>query len=79
MKSKVLTLTIAAVLTVGIGVAAAYAADAGSDTYREMHPYMLEMHHNMNEAELQEMYESCHQDEGYSNMQQMMNYHSSMQ
>ncbi|MCR8644343.1 hypothetical protein NV379_16950 [Paenibacillus sp. N1-5-1-14] len=59
MKLKVFFVMCVAVLTLGIGTAA-YAIDAMPHSFKQMLPFMKEMHPEMNEAELEQMYNSCH-------------------
>ncbi|HEY2493175.1 MAG TPA: hypothetical protein VGI33_09710 [Paenibacillus sp.] len=60
MKTKVLAMICVVVLSVGIGTVA-YATEVGTGSVREMRPFMKEMHPNLNESELEQMYNSCHQ------------------
>lgn len=76
MKSKVLVFTVAAVLTVGIGAAAAYTVNADTVSHGEMHYHMKEMHANESETHIEHMYNSCHQNAEYTHMQGMMRHHS---
>lgn len=78
MKTKLITVVGAVVLILGIGTAA-YAAEVGPGTFKDMLPFMKEMHPNYNESELEQMYQNCHQGEGYTNSRGMMNNRSMMQ
>ncbi|OAB46233.1 hypothetical protein [Paenibacillus glacialis] len=78
MKTKVLAVIGVVVLSIGIGTIA-YATEVGTGPVREMRPFMKEMHPNLNESELEQMYNSCHQqgsDNNYSS--RMMNNNSRM-
>lgn len=59
------------ILTLGIGTAV-YAAEVGPSTFKEMLPLMKEHHPNMNDSDLEQMYNNCHQQEGMSNTRGMM-------
>lgn len=78
MKTKIIAIVGATILTIGIGTAA-YAAEVGPSTFKEMLPFMKEMHPNMNDTELEQMYNSCHQREGNVNSQGMMQNNTMMQ
>lgn len=71
MKSKLLTVLGVTVLTLGIGTAA-YAAGGGLNSFNEMLPFMKQMHPQMNDSELEQMYNNCHQREGNTNFRGMM-------
>jgi hypothetical protein len=82
MKPKALAVLAALLLFVGIGTAA-YAAEVGPAVFREMLPFMQEMHPDLNDSELEQMYTDCHGPEnGDYNSQRMMHensmYHNSM-
>ncbi|KJB86494.1 hypothetical protein AZ66_18555 [Paenibacillus sp. E194] len=78
MKNKFIAIVGATVLTLGIGTAV-YAADVNPGTFKDMLPFMKEMHPNMNDSELEQMYNNCHQRRGNSNYQGMMQNNSMMQ
>lgn len=59
MKTKVLAGIGAVIISVGIGTAVY--AQAGPGTFREMLPFMREMHPNLGDSDLEQMYNSCHQ------------------
>ena len=77
MKSKVIAIVAVTVLTLGIGTAA-YAAEVGPSSFRDMLPFMKEMHPNLNDSQLEQMYNSCHQRQGNANTQGMMQNNSMM-
>ncbi|WP_232697377.1 hypothetical protein [Brevibacillus daliensis] len=77
MKTKLVTVVGAVVLTLGVGTAA-YADEAGLSTFKEMLPFMKEMHPNLSDSELEQMYNSCHQRQGNENTQGMMKNNSMM-
>ena len=61
MKKKLLSVGIVFVLALGIGNAVY--AHSGSDSgwsCQEMLPFMTEMHPDMDEQEMKEMYQKCH-------------------
>lgn len=60
MKTKLIAIVGASILALGIGTAA-YAAEVGPGTFRDMLPFMKDMHPNLNDSELEQMYNSCHQ------------------
>lgn len=74
MKTKFIAIVGATVLTLGIGTAV-YAAEAVPGTFKDMLPFMKEMHPNLNDSELEQMYNNCH---GNSNTQGMMQNNSMM-
>ncbi|MGZ9585177.1 hypothetical protein [Paenibacillus marinisediminis] len=78
MKTKIIAIVGAAVLTLGIGTAA-YAAGVGPSTFNDMLPFMKEMHPNLNDSELEQMYNNCHQRAGNADTQGMMRNNSMMQ
>ncbi|WP_152394254.1 hypothetical protein [Paenibacillus guangzhouensis] len=78
MKTKLIAIVGASVLALGIGTAA-YAAEVGPGNFREMLPFMKEMHPNYNDTELEQMYNNCHQSGGNSNNQGKMKNNSMMQ
>ncbi|MDT8977808.1 hypothetical protein RQP50_16350 [Paenibacillus sp. chi10] len=78
MKNKFIAIVGATVLTLGIGTAV-YAADVNPGTIKDMLPFMKEMHPNLNDSELEQMYNNCHQRGGNSNSQGMMQKNSMMQ
>lgn len=60
MKKKLISLVTVSLLALGIGSAVyAHGSDAGW-SFKEMLPYMKEMHPNMDEQEMKEMYQKCH-------------------
>ncbi|GAA0135187.1 hypothetical protein YSY43_20270 [Paenibacillus sp. YSY-4.3] len=75
MRAKTIAIIGAVVLTIGIGTAA-YAAEAGPSAFRDMLPFMKEMHPNLNDSQLEQMYNSCHQREGNAASQGMHSYSS---
>jgi len=75
MKAKIIVIIGAAVLAIGIGTAT-YAAEAGPSAFRDMLPFMKEMHPNLNDSQLEQMYNSCHQREGNAVSQGMHTYSS---
>lgn len=48
----------AIVMTLGIGTAV-YAADAGSETFQDMLPFMKQMHPKLSDQQLQNMHSAC--------------------
>lgn len=77
MKNKIIAIVGAVVLTLGIGTAA-YAAEVGPSNFKDMLPFMKEMHPNLNDSELKQMYKNCHQRQGNTNTQGMMQNSSMM-
>ncbi|MDR0269682.1 hypothetical protein [Paenibacillus sp.] len=72
MKTKVFAGICAIILSVGIGTAV-YAAEVGPGTFRDMLPFMREMHPNLGDSELEQMYNGCRQQgEWNSNSSRMM-------
>lgn len=71
----------ALVLTVGIGTVGAYAATADSDSnsgtgkhfFERMLPHAKQMHPELTDQQLQEMYQSCHNGNGNGAGRSMMN------
>ena len=78
MKNKIIAIVGATVLTLGIGTAA-YATEVGPSTFRDMLPFMKEMHRNLNHSDLEQMYNNCHQSDENTNTQGMMQNGSMMQ
>ncbi|WNF36487.1 CUE domain-containing protein [Bacillaceae bacterium IKA-2] len=63
MKKKLIAVITAAALVLGIGTVAMANSDSEvfeNVNFKEMIPFMQEMHPDFDEAELEEMYESCH-------------------
>ncbi|TCZ75402.1 hypothetical protein E0485_17520 [Paenibacillus albiflavus] len=77
MKTKVIAILGATTLMLGIGTA--YAAEIGPDTFRDMIPFMKEMHPNLNDNELEQMYNDCHQRLDSSSNRGMMRNNAMMQ
>lgn len=67
----------AMVLLLGVATAG-YAAERATEpqSYPEMRPYMEEMHPDMNDSELERMYDSCHQENQDGSMHGSMNQRS---
>ena len=59
MKKKMLITLTALVLVLGVGTAA-YAQGEGNFNFGQMLPYMKQMHPDLTNEQLQDMYESCH-------------------
>jgi len=60
VKRKLITLVTVSVLTLGIGSAVyAHGSDEGW-SFQEMLPFMKEMHPDMDEQQMEEMYQKCH-------------------
>ncbi|MGG3305802.1 CUE domain-containing protein [Paenibacillus lautus] len=74
MNSKFIAIVGAAALTLGIGTAV-YAAEVAPSTFKDMIPFMKEMHPNLSDSDLEQMYNNCH---GNSNTQGMMQNNSMM-
>jgi hypothetical protein len=74
MNSKFIAIIGAAVLTLGIGTAV-YAAEVAPSTFKDMTPFMKEMHPNLSDSDLEQMYNNCH---GNSTTQGMMQNNSMM-
>lgn len=62
MKNKFLAGIGVAVLTLGLGTAVY--ADANNWSFRDMLPFMKQMHPEASEQQLYNMYESCHGKDG---------------
>lgn len=77
MKNKLIAIVGMTVLTLSIGTAA-YATEVGTGAFREMLPFMKETHPNLNDSELEQMYNNCHQSDGNANTQGMMQNNSMM-
>jgi len=77
MKTKVIAILGASALILGIGTA--YAAEIGPNTFKDMVPFMKEMHPNLNDNELEQMYNDCHQRFDSSSNRGMMHNNSMMQ
>jgi len=75
MKTKFLAVIGAVVLSVGIGTVAY--AEVGTGALREMLPFMQEMHPNLNESELEQMYNSCHGQESDNTQSSKMMHNNS--
>jgi len=65
MKKKLLTIGLASFLVLGMGnvVMAHSTPDNGGQTglsFEEMVPFMQNMHPNMNEQQMEQMYQNCH-------------------
>ncbi|WP_313640395.1 hypothetical protein MHH52_19130 [Paenibacillus sp. FSL K6-0276] len=71
MKRGVFAVICVIILSFGIGTAV-YAAEVFPSTFKEMLPFMKERHPNMGDSELEQMYKSCHQEDGISNTRGMM-------
>lgn len=71
LKRGVFAVICVVILSFGIGTAA-YAAGFAPSTFKEMLPFMKERHPNMDNSELEQMYKSCHQQDGISNSRGMM-------
>jgi hypothetical protein len=70
MKKKLIALVTTTALVLGIGTAAL--ANSDSDVFekfnfKEMLPFMQEMHPDLDEEQLEEMYERCHGEGGMMN------------
>ncbi|MCJ8014753.1 hypothetical protein MUG84_24020 [Paenibacillus sp. KQZ6P-2] len=78
MKTKIIAIVGATVLTLGIGTAA-YAAEIGPSSFKDMLPFIKEMHPTMNDSQLEQMYNNCHQKEGNSDTRGMMQNNDMMQ
>ncbi|WP_339265444.1 CUE domain-containing protein [Paenibacillus sp. FSL K6-1330] len=74
MNSKFIAIVGAAVLTLGIGTAV-YASEVAPSNFKDMIPFMKEMHPNLSDSDLEQMYNNCH---GNSNTQGMMQNNSMM-
>ncbi|PJN55494.1 hypothetical protein PAEVO_22150 [Paenibacillus sp. GM2FR] len=74
MNSKFIAIVGAAVLTLGIGTAV-YASEVATSTFKDMIPFMKEMHPNLSDSDLEQMYNNCH---GNSIPQGMMQHNSNM-
>lgn len=69
------------ILVMGIGSAGVYAAtpntltdnDNSGDTYEEMLPYAKQMHPNLTDQQIENMYNSCHTNNGEGNRSMMNN------
>lgn len=60
LKKKLISIGIAVVLVLGIGNAV-YASGAENGwSFEEMLPFMKEMHPEMNEQQMEQMYQDCH-------------------
>ena len=59
MKMKVFAVLMTAVITIGIGTVA-YASNYLPASFKDMLPFMKEMHPQMNDTELEQMYNNCH-------------------
>lgn len=71
MKKKLIAVITATALVLGIGTVAL--ANSNSDgfenfNFKEILPFMQEMHPDIDEAQLEEMYESHHGEDGIKNM-----------
>ncbi|MBP1949953.1 hypothetical protein [Virgibacillus litoralis] len=69
MKKKLLAIALAAFVTLGIGnvVFAHGAADNGGEngwSFEDMVPFMKDMHPNMDQQEMEQMYQDCHGSNG---------------
>jgi hypothetical protein len=60
MKKKVWLGLGVVVLALGVGTAV-YAAEDGQSTFQEMLPFMKQMHPQWSDEQLENMYQSCHQ------------------
>lgn len=61
MKKKLLSVGIVFVLALGIGNAVfAHGGSDGGWSFQEMIPFMKEMHPDMDEKQLKQMYQDCH-------------------
>lgn len=78
MNNKLIAIVGVTVLTLGIGTAA-YAAEVVPSALRDMLPFMKEMHTNLNDSELEQMYNNCHPNDENMNTQGMMQNNSIMQ
>ncbi|MGO4889665.1 CUE domain-containing protein [Anaerobacillus sp. MEB173] len=79
MKKRIIAV-LATFLVLGAGTTAIASTDVFEDfTFENMLPFMKQMHPNMDEEQLQGMYETCHGENGMMNRmpveqrQQMMN------
>lgn len=62
MKKKILSIAITSILILGLGNVV-FAHGGGSDndwSFQELLPHMKEMHPEMNEQQMEQMYQSCH-------------------
>ncbi|MFD1040233.1 hypothetical protein ACFQ3N_17815 [Virgibacillus byunsanensis] len=62
MKKKMVTLSLAAVMVLGLGNVV-FAHSGPSDngwSFEEMIPFMKEMHPEMEQQEMEQMYQDCH-------------------
>ncbi|WP_249871656.1 CUE domain-containing protein [Oceanobacillus saliphilus] len=61
MKKKLISLGIVIVLALGIGnVVNAHGGSESGWSFQEMIPFMKEMHPDMDEQQLKQMYKDCH-------------------
>ncbi len=77
MKKKLIAVVTATTLVLGIGTVAMANSDGETFTnfnFHDMLPFMQKMHPSMNDEQLEEMYNRCHEDGGMMNgMDNMMN------
>lgn len=69
MKKKLIIVITAMVLGLGIGTVAMANSDSEvfeNFNFQDMLPFMQDMHPNFDEEQLEEMYESCHGENGIS-------------
>lgn len=69
MKSKIVIGLGVVVLTLGIGTAA-YAAGSGQSwgsTFRDLLPHMRQVHPDLSDRQLEQMYQNCHGNSGQNN------------
>ncbi|GAB3804418.1 hypothetical protein [Virgibacillus kimchii] len=61
MKKKLTVLTLVVVFVIGAGNAVYANSNSGNDwSFEEMLPFMNQMHPEMNDQELEQMYQNCH-------------------